>query len=77
MFISVQFKNKEKIFGGKHYDFELIQGDEVPAIGSIIRMMDEDYNFVCYGTRVKVTGIKMESMTSTKRIHYMETSLDD
>lgn len=77
MFISVQFKDKNKNFRGKCYDYELVEGIEVPATGSIIRMLDEDYDFVCYGTRVKVTAVKKESSTAKMKIRYEEASLDD
>lgn len=77
MFISVQFKDKEKNFRGKHYDYEIASGEKVPAVGSIIRMMNEDYDFVCYGTRVKVTAVKHESQTAKIKIRCLEASLDD
>ena len=77
MYISVQFKNKNKEFVGKHYDYELLPDEKVPAVGSIIRMMDENYNFVCYGTRVMVTSVKMESASAKVAIRCLETTLDD
>lgn len=77
MFISVQFKDKNKVFRGKHYDYEIANGEEIPKVGSIIRMMDENYDFVCYGTRVKVMAVKLKSETAKIKIRCLETTLDD
>lgn len=77
MFVSVQFKDKAKNFRGRIYDYELAKDEEVPAVGSIIRMMDENYNYICYGTRVKVTDVKRKSETAKTKIRCLITTLDD
>lgn len=78
MYISAMFKDKNKVFKGKAYDFELHPSETVPPVGSIVRLMDEDYEYLYYGTRMKVVGVKKESsvVTSTK-IRYLLTTLDD
>lgn len=77
MFITVCFKNKEKVFGGKRYDYELVKNEPVPALNSIIRMVDENDNPVCYKTRVKVVAIKENSTTANKKIKCVLSSLDE
>lgn len=77
MFISVQFKDKNKVFRGKHYDYEIANGEKVPEVGSIIRMMNESYDFICYGTRVMVTAVKPVSETAKTKIRCLVTTLDD
>ena len=49
MIVTVQFKNKDKVFSGKTYDYILNKNEEVPKQGSIIRMMDKNYNYICNG----------------------------
>lgn len=77
MVVSVQFKNKDKVFLGKEYDYLLSNEEEVPKKGSIIRMMDTDYNFLYSGTRVKVVGVKKTSSTAKTTIRYVEATLED
>lgn len=77
MVVSVQFKNKKKEFVGKTYDYELVKGEKVPQKGQIIRMMDEQYNYLCYGTRVKVVDVKQVSPSAQMAIRYVEDTLDD
>lgn len=77
MVVSVQFKNKDKVFLGKEYDYLLSNEEEVPKKGSIIRMMDTNYNYLCSGTRVKVVGIKKTSSTAKTKIRYVEATLED
>ena len=78
MIISVQFKDRNKVFKGKVYDYKLHPEEEIPRRGSIIRMMDEDYNYRCYGTRVKVVDVqKSFEERDLDVIHYIETTLED
>lgn len=77
MFISVQFKDKNKVFKGKIYDYELLDGVPTPQIGDIVRMLDKDDKPVCYGTRVKIVAIK--AATDVKvwdKVKYLTTTLD-
>ena len=76
MFISVQFKDKDKNFKGKIYDYELLT-DIVPKVGDIIRMIDKDNEPVCYGTRVKVVAVKSETDVKVwDKVNYLLSSLD-
>ena len=78
MYITVQFKDKFKIFKGKTYDFKLAPAEEIPKVGSIIRMYTPDFSkTVCNATRVKVVGLKKESNSASEMISYIETSLDN
>lgn len=77
MFISIQFKNRNKEFVGNTYDYELVKNEPVPALNSIIRMVDENDNPVCYKTRVKVVTIKENSTTANKKIKCILSSLDE
>ena len=77
MYITIMFKNKSKEFVGRSYDYELLAGEEVPEVGSIIRMMDSNCKPVCYGTRVKVVGIKNKSDLAKVAIKYTKASLDE
>ena len=76
MVVSVQFKNKNKEFTGRTYDYELCEGEVVPEKGDIIRMLDENYELLCYGTRVKVVDVK-DSDEDLVKIRYMEASMDE
>ena len=58
MVITVQFKDRNKNFRGKTYDYILHKEETIPKNGEIIRMMNENYNYLYYGTRVRVTGIR-------------------
>lgn len=78
MFISVMFKDRNKIFKGKTYDYKLSDEEEIPAVGSIIRMMDEEYDYICNGTRVKVVDVKVASETPQSAvIRYISSSLEE
>ncbi len=77
MFITVQFKDKNKIFRGKTYDYELNEEEKIPEKGSIIRMVDNNYNYICYGTRVKVVDIKECSVTARTQIRVIPSSLEE
>lgn len=76
MFIEVQFKNKQLVFGGKTYDYEVV--GEVPKKGSIIRMLNEDRSkAVANGTRVKVVDVKSTSTSSIQKVSCVNSSLDE
>lgn len=76
MYIGVQFKDKNKNFKGKVYDFEVV--GKPPKKGSIIRMYSPDFTrVVCNATRVKVIDVKEKSDKSQDVISYVETTLDD
>ena len=77
MVVSVQFKNKNKVFVGDEYDYLLSNEEEVPKKGSIIRMMDTGYNYLYGGTRVKVVGVKKTSPIAKTIIRYVEATLED
>lgn len=78
MVISIQFKDSKKIFRGKTYDYKLNKEEKVPKKGSIIRMMDNDYNYIHYGTRVKVVNVRKDEFTDIdlNEIRYIDSSLD-
>lgn len=77
MYISVQFKNKNKDFVGKAYDYLLNKEEIPPEKGDIIRMMDDNYNYICYGTRVKVVDVVNADKDNLTSIRYVKTTLDD
>ena len=77
MYITVQFKDKNKVFKGRTYDYKICDDEpEKPARGDIIRMMDKDYNYICYGTRVKVVDVKENSLNDVQEIRFIKTTLD-
>lgn len=76
MYVTVQFKNKQLIFGGRTYDYEVV-GD-VPQKGDVIRMLSEDgTKAVCNGTRVKVVDVKPTSTFSIQKIKAVQSSMDE
>ena len=79
MVISIQFKDKYKVFKGKLYDFKLAKGEEIPKKNSVVRLMDnkaKDYLF--YGTRVRVADVKFDvNEDELEEVTYIESSLDD
>jgi hypothetical protein len=77
MYITVQFKNKNKDFVGKLYDYALNKEETPPKQGDIIRMMDDNYNYLCYGTRVKVIDVVNADKKDLTSIRYIKTTLDD
>ena len=79
MYITVQFKDRNKVFKGKTYDYKLHEKEKVPEKGTIVRMLDDNYNYLCYGTRVKVVDVKADSAKADKSfsIRLIETTLDD
>lgn len=78
MIVTVQFKNKDKVFSGKTYDYILNKNEEVPKQGSIIRMMDKNYNYIYNGTRVKVVALRKEKFSDSllTEIKYVTSTLD-
>ena len=76
MFVTVQFKNKQLVFGGRTYDYEVV-GD-VPKNGDVIRMLSEDgTKAVCNGTRVKVVDVTHTSAFPIQKISCVQSSLDE
>lgn len=78
MFVTVQFKDRNKIFKGRTYDYLLNREEAVPQVGQIIRLMDDNYNYLCYGTRVKVVGVKETSeVKEPVSVRYVVASLEN
>ena len=77
MFISIMFKDKYGVFKGKEYDYKLCSNEQQPIVGSIVRLMDKNYDFIHYGTRVLVTAVKSFSNTAKVEVRCLETTLDD
>ena len=77
MYITIQFKDKEKHFKGKEYDYLLGENVAPPTVGSIIRMHRQDGGKMS-PTRVRVNGVKMFSSSADPiPIEYQVTTLDD
>lgn len=78
MFVTVQFKDRNKIFRGRTYDYLLNREEVVPRVGQIVRLMDDNYNYLYYGTRVKVVDVKERSEVKDPiSVRYMEASLEN
>lgn len=78
MFVTVQFKDRNKVFKGRTYDYLLNKEETVPRVGQIIRLMDDNYNYLCYGTRVKVVGVKETSeVKEPVSVRYVVASLEN
>ena len=78
MFVTVQFKDRNKVFKGRTYDYLLNREEVVPQVGQVIRLMDDNYNYLCYGTRVKVVGVKETSeVKEPVSIRYVVASLEN
>lgn len=83
MYISVQFKNKNKDFVGKAYDYLLNKEEIPPEKGDIIRMMDDNYNYKFYGTRVKVVDVFNDEKKlnvpkeNIMSIRYIQSSMEE
>lgn len=77
--ISVQFKNRAMEFGGRTYDFELVDAIAAPQVGDVIRMLSADgTKAVCNGTRVKVIAVKEASdCIQPQIISYSMSSMDE
>lgn len=79
MYIGVKFKDKNKVFKGRTYNFELAENEDVPSVGDIVRLTDSDWEFLFYGTRVRVEEVvpTVADPESMQIVHYIEASLDD
>ena len=83
MYITVQFKNKNKDFVGKLYDYALNKEEIPPKQGDIIRMMDDNYNYKFYGTRVKVVDVFNDEKKlnvpkeNVASIRYVQSSMEE
>lgn len=78
MFVTVQFKDRNKVFKGRTYDYLLNKEETVPRVGQIIRLMDDNYNYLCYGTRVKIVGVKETSeVKEPVSVRYVVASLEN
>ena len=80
LFVNVKFKNRNMEFTGKTYSYELAADEETPKDGEIVRLMDENYNYICNGTRVKVENtskIPVGKVAEYLRIRYVKASLDE
>lgn len=78
MFVTVQFKDRNKVFKGRTYDYLLNREETVPQVGQIIRLMDDNYSYLCYGTRVKVVGVKETSeVKEPVSVRYVVASLEN
>lgn len=77
--VSIQFKNRNKEFKGKVYDFLLNQEEDNPKSGDIIRLMDNSYNYKFYGTRVKVVDTKIvsENFEDLEEVRYLQSSMEE
>lgn len=79
MVITVQFKDHNKNFRGRTYDYLLHKEEDIPKSGDIIRMMDENYDYLYHGTRVIVCGVRKvveEDKKNLSIIRCVKTTLD-
>lgn len=84
MVITVQFKDRNKNFREKTYDYILHKEETIPKNGEIIRLMDENYNYLYYGTRrrrrrrMRVVNVRKETEKDMglKVIRYINTSME-
>lgn len=78
MVVTIQFKDKNKIFKGRTYNFILNKNENPPKKDSIIRLMDNEYNYIYNGTRVKVINIRPQHFTDINlfEIKYVMATLD-
>lgn len=80
MFVNVQFKNRQKQFTGKIYSYELCSDEITPKENDIIRLMDENYNYINYGTRVRVNStskVPAGKVAEYLRVRYVESSMEE
>lgn len=61
MVITVQFKDRNKNFRGRTYDYLLHKEEDIPKNGDIIRIMDENYGYLYHGTRTRVVNVRKET----------------
>ena len=77
MIISIRFKDKNKVFRGKTYDFNLVMGARVPKQNDIVRMVDENGDYRFYGTRVRVENIRNGYDNQLDYVDTIESDLND
>ena len=77
MIISIRFKDKNKVFRGKTYDFNLVKGARVPKQNDIVRMVDENGDYRFYGTRVRVENIRNGYHNQLDYVDTIESNLND
>lgn len=80
MYISVQFKDKNKHFRGRNYDFLLSPTISPPSVGTIIRTYKANGGGkMCNATRVRVNEVREFSDTADKScpIKYEIANLED
>lgn len=77
MIISIRFKDKNKIFRGKVYDFNLVKGAKVPKQNDIVRMVDENGDYCFYGTRVRVENVRNGYDNQLDYVDTIESDLND
>ena len=77
MIISIRFKDKNKVFRGKIYDFNLVKGARVPKQNDIVRMVDENGDYRFYGTRVRVENILNGYDNHLDYVDTIESDLND
>ena len=78
MVITVQFKDRNKNFRGRTYDYLLHKEEDIPNNGDIIRMMDENYNYLYYGTRTRIVNMRKETERDMglKVIRYINATME-
>lgn len=78
MVVTIQFKDKNKVFKGRTYNFILNKDELLSKKGNIIHMMDKDYNYFFYGTRVKVVDTREKQFIdiNLEKIKYVNATLD-
>lgn len=77
MIVSIRFKDKNKVFRGRTYDFNLIKGTNIPKQNDIVRMIDRNGNFCFYGTRVRVERIRKGYNEKLESIETIKSDLSD
>lgn len=77
MIIGVTFGARANPFG-KEYSYRLAKGVPTPKVGSVIRMMDEDYNFIHNGTRTRIVNVRKatEKDVGLKVIRYINATME-
>ena len=78
MVITVQFKDRIRNFRGRTYDYLLHKEEDIPKNGDIIRMMDENYNYLYYGTRTRIVNVRKETerYMGLKVIRYINATME-
>ena len=80
MYINVQFKNRKKEFVGKEYSYELCSDEKIPEPNTVARLLDENYNYLNYGTRIRINSVTkapVGKVVEYLKARYIEASLDD